>query len=734
MGFVHGYILFGLVAMGLPIVFHLIMRQKPKIVKFPAIRFLIQKRQTNQRRMNLQHLLLLLLRMLAIAFLCLALARPKISMGDFSFGREQRVAAVFIFDNSPSMDYKVGEKNRLDEARQQALKFLDEMSPESKVAIVDLADQRESGKAGIQDWLPGRRQIDQKLQSIKISSKASSITSQVNYALKLLESLGDSDDVPPRFLFVFSDRTQRSWEGMANSGIQVPKNVSVVYIDVGEDKPAEVAIDRVLVEPTPVEPGGKMQVRLNLRSVGMEHKSLVECQLEDQPADKKIADKKSLVVPKDQSTELVFELPVPKPQVPGVEFIQIVSKINSSDAWAGNDIRYATVSMREKPKILILASDAKKPRIFKAALDAVGAFQTEIKPWDFILGAKITDLVNFRVIVMFQVDRPEAGAWGNLEAFVKNGGGLAIIPSGTLVSTTYESSEAQRLLAGSYQSLEKVGEGKQGYYLDVFDYSHPMLAPFKEWIASADPDFKRPELMPFVNGRWKVQPLADAMVLGNYLEEGGVKSPAFMEKSVGEGKVIQFTTPLDGTEMEKNRSWNNYWKDSSFGLILADRTCKYLAGESRVPDLQFSSGQPAVLDISPSDWRPPFKVVGPGISNSEGLVLAGDARAPLIIRQAIEPGNYKLLDARDKVVGSFSMNIPIEETLLDKISEETVEKILGKGCVVPLGRNADLTERIRQTYQPPLELMPWFLVLLPVLLAFESLVANKFYKKEAQPA
>jgi len=67
---------------------------------------------------------------------------------------------------------------------------------------------------------------------------------------------------------------------------------------VGEDKPAEVAIDRVLVEPTPVEPGGKMQVRLNLRSVGMEHKSLVECQLEDQPADKKIADKKSLVVPK----------------------------------------------------------------------------------------------------------------------------------------------------------------------------------------------------------------------------------------------------------------------------------------------------------------------------------------------------------------------------------------------------------------------------------------------------
>lgn len=734
MGFVHGYILFGLVSVGLPIVFHLMMRQKPKVVNFPAIRFLMQKRQTNQRRMNLQHLLLLLLRMLVLAFLCLALARPKISMGNFSFGREQRVAAVFLFDNSPSMDYKVGDKTRLEEARAQAAKFLDEMAPDSKVAILDLSQFRDPGKPSSQEWLPGRRQMDQKLQEIKTNARSAAIASQVNYSLKLLTSLGEGEDVPPRFLFVFSDRTPRSWDGLANSGITVPKSVSIVYIDVGEDKPAEVAIDRMVVEPTPVEPGGKMLVRLTLRSLGQEHKSLVECQLVDPPGGRKIGDKKSLVVPKDQSSELVFELPVPKVEVVGTEFLQLMAKITSSDAWGANDIRFGTVALREKPKVLVLAEDPGRARIFQAAMDAVGVFQTEVKPWGFIQGVRPADLNAFRSIVMFQVDKPQAADWKALEGYVRNAGGLAIVPGPNLDAASYSSAEAQIVLPAGIQGLERVPPGKNGYYLGVFDFSHPLTAPFKDWIASADPDFNRPELRPFVLGRWKVQPLKDAIVLARYLEDEKEGLPAIIEKSVGTGRVVQFTTPLDGFPMEGTRFWNNYWQDSSFGLILVDRTCKYISGESRLPDLQFTSGQAAVVEPPQSAWRPPFQLKGPGLTPAESQIPSPEMRVPLVIRQAIEPGNYQVLDSKDKVTAAFSVNLPNEEMILEKIPLEEVEKLFGKGSVVPLGRNADLAERIKQTYQPPLELMPWFLALLPLLMALESLVANKFYKKEAQPA
>ena len=48
MTFIHGYLLGGLVLAGVPVLLHLILRQKPKRLPFPAFRFLLQKHRTNQ--------------------------------------------------------------------------------------------------------------------------------------------------------------------------------------------------------------------------------------------------------------------------------------------------------------------------------------------------------------------------------------------------------------------------------------------------------------------------------------------------------------------------------------------------------------------------------------------------------------------------------------------------------------------------------------------------------------
>jgi len=53
MGFVHGYLLAGLAMVALPVLFHLLMKQKPKRIKFPAIRFLLQK--TKQKPEKNEH-------------------------------------------------------------------------------------------------------------------------------------------------------------------------------------------------------------------------------------------------------------------------------------------------------------------------------------------------------------------------------------------------------------------------------------------------------------------------------------------------------------------------------------------------------------------------------------------------------------------------------------------------------------------------------------------------------
>ena len=124
MEFLNIYLLGGLVLLGAPVLVHLMMRQKPRRLSFPAFRFLRQRSLINRRKMRLQHLLLLLLRMAVLAALILAIAQPKAllprTVADWlRLGGPRPAATVFVFDVSYSMEYRVGGLSRLDDARQR---------------------------------------------------------------------------------------------------------------------------------------------------------------------------------------------------------------------------------------------------------------------------------------------------------------------------------------------------------------------------------------------------------------------------------------------------------------------------------------------------------------------------------------------------------------------------------------------------------------------------------------
>ena len=87
MGFVTPALLAGAALMALPIVLHLIMRRESKLLKFPALRFVQQRRMMNQHRLRLRQLLLLALRCAIIALLAFALARPTLR-GSGAAGKE----------------------------------------------------------------------------------------------------------------------------------------------------------------------------------------------------------------------------------------------------------------------------------------------------------------------------------------------------------------------------------------------------------------------------------------------------------------------------------------------------------------------------------------------------------------------------------------------------------------------------------------------------------------------
>ena len=84
MTLLHPALLLGLGLVALPVIVHLLMRQKPKKMVFPALQLLQKRRKQNSRRLRLRHIWLLLLRMLAIALLVFAISRPTLPAANFS--------------------------------------------------------------------------------------------------------------------------------------------------------------------------------------------------------------------------------------------------------------------------------------------------------------------------------------------------------------------------------------------------------------------------------------------------------------------------------------------------------------------------------------------------------------------------------------------------------------------------------------------------------------------------
>src|SRR3954454_7966445 len=183
MSFVHGYLLTGLLLAGLPVLVHLVMRQKPRQLPFPAFRFLRQRHLVNRRRLRLQHLLLMALRMLLIAGLCLALARPRVFSGRASVGAERPVAAVLVFDTSPSMEYTVAGRTRLEEDRQRARELLDEMAEGSLLAVLDTADDVGA------EWAPSRELVAGRVEALRVRPANAPLGRALDAACRLLEQL-----------------------------------------------------------------------------------------------------------------------------------------------------------------------------------------------------------------------------------------------------------------------------------------------------------------------------------------------------------------------------------------------------------------------------------------------------------------------------------------------------------------------------------------------------------------
>ena len=101
--FFNPWMLLGGLAVASPILIHLLNKRRFKIVEWAAMDFLFEAEKKNKRRVQIENMILLLLRCLAMLLIALMLARPFLPSGVIgSFAQTRQLERIIVIDDSLS--------------------------------------------------------------------------------------------------------------------------------------------------------------------------------------------------------------------------------------------------------------------------------------------------------------------------------------------------------------------------------------------------------------------------------------------------------------------------------------------------------------------------------------------------------------------------------------------------------------------------------------------------------
>lgn len=134
MKFVYPEFLWSLFALAIPIIIHLFNFRKYKTLYFSSLKFIKHVDQQTRSTQKLKHLLILILRIFALACLIMAFAQPFIPVESSNGAGGKPVLAIYL-DNSFSMTAKGTEGELLSEARETARKLINDATLETRILL-----------------------------------------------------------------------------------------------------------------------------------------------------------------------------------------------------------------------------------------------------------------------------------------------------------------------------------------------------------------------------------------------------------------------------------------------------------------------------------------------------------------------------------------------------------------------------------------------------------------------
>jgi len=620
MQFVNPSFLYGLFALAIPLIIHLFNFRRFRKVWFTNVKLLEEFTQKTRRESKIRHLLVLILRMLAITMLVMAFAQPYIPAKDAIKETAGSKAYVSVYiDNSFSMESGSSDGTLIENAKRKAV----EIAMSFKTGdVFNLVTNDFEGK---HQRMVSRDEFVELVSGVNISSSVRSLSEVLQ---RQYDILGNED--LNKYTFWVSD-FQKAICDFGNLPSNNPAKLFVVPLLPSGT--ANLYIDTAWLSSPVLLAGQAFSITAVVKNSSDVDVEKVPLKLSVNGAQRAIA---SIDIKGGGEAEvnMTFSLPDSGIQHGYLEITD--SPINYDDRLyfsfnVGNSI----------PVVCIYGKNTKNFINSLYGLDSAFFYKS--------FSEKMIDYAAFpgaNLIILDGVEQISSGLAQELKKFIGEGGSVAIFPAGSPDLSSYND------LLTSMEMDYFLPEDTFNTKITDINLGHPLFNEVFDKI----PDNIN---LPVVNSYF---PLTSNMRSGREVLLGMQNSSAFLSvQQFMKGKVYLFASPLE-------TSFTNFPRHAIFVpvmyrialLVAPERSLYYFTGKEEYVPLK-SSAQGTDLVFKIKHTESDFEVI-PGIRESVGNIVVST------YGQIKEAGNYNLILDKSIIAG-LAFNYDRRESQLEYFSQ-----------------------------------------------------------------
>ena len=700
-GAVNTALLWGALFIASPIIIHLLSKRRFKIVDWAAMEFLLDAERRNRRRIRLEHLILLLLRCLAVLLIALLVARLFLRPTGWAARTVDaaRFERIILLDDSPSMEARLGSKTVFDEAKRLLTESVRQIARDRQGDTLTLILTSQPSRPILNGQYLTHDKVDGTIgliETLAVSDRAASFDAAL---LAIDEMLSGPQGNLNRLVTVVTDLRRRDWLQAEAKGA-APKagesgGVAAVLKRLGE-KAQGVAV---------VDAGGDWGANLAVVDIAVREKALVA----DVPARFEVvvanygdaeATDVDVTFTAGNSVPLRGTLDVVKPgQRAAVPFTFTFREVGSvpvhaaiaADVLPRDNARYYAADVRKGVPMLLVDGEPSSEygdtetfylqRALDPAGDITSGNDVEVVTENQFEGMPLD---RFQVVMLANLYRITENRRMSLEAWVRDGGGLVFF-LGDQVDELFYNEKLHAKGAGLFPLALTAVQGDEAarrwVHFSESSANHPVLRVFQ---GAQNPFLRRVKFFRWWDGAPSKEAIARGavQVLATYTDTNG--SPALAEQTLGKGRVLVATTSADA-------EWTSWPADPSY-LVTILELGRYMTRPT-ADEGAIGVGVPIRLTLDPSLYASEVRVEAPGEGNSMDIQALPTEDGKSLLLHAEDTGRqglYRLhLQRRDGSAETqhVAVNIdPAEGDLKPAGRSEVERRLEGTKVAVVTGK------------------------------------------------